>query len=69
MANRPEREYQVPHSKMVELQQPMNCVMCGACVSDCTVLEETSKFLAPAALAKARTAWLAIHAMRKPVSG
>ena len=49
----PDREYQVPHSKMVELQQPMNCVMCGACVSDCTVLEETSKFLAPAALAKA----------------
>ena len=49
----PAREYQVPHSKMVELQQPMNCVMCGACVSDCTVLEETSKFLAPAALAKA----------------
>jgi succinate dehydrogenase / fumarate reductase iron-sulfur subunit len=49
----PEREYQVPHSKMVELQQPMNCIMCGACVSDCTVLEETSKFLAPAALAKA----------------
>jgi succinate dehydrogenase / fumarate reductase iron-sulfur subunit len=49
----PEREYQVPHSKMVELQQPMNCIMCGACVSDCTVLEVDSKFLAPAALAKA----------------
>ena len=49
----PEREYQVPHAKMVELQQPMNCIMCGACVSDCTVLEEDSNFLAPAALAKA----------------
>lgn len=49
----PEREYKVPHSKMVELQQPMNCIMCGACVSDCTVLEVDEKFLAPAALAKA----------------
>ena len=49
----PEREYQVPAAKMVELQQPMNCIMCGACVSDCTVLEEDSNFLAPAALAKA----------------
>ena len=49
----PEREYQVPHSKMLELQQPMNCIMCGACVSDCTVLEVDDRFLAPAALAKA----------------
>lgn len=49
----PEREYLVPHSKMVELQGPMNCIMCGACVSDCTVLEVDNRFLAPAALAKA----------------
>jgi succinate dehydrogenase / fumarate reductase iron-sulfur subunit len=49
----PEREYLVPHSKMVELQGPMNCIMCGACVSDCTVLEVDDRFLAPAALAKA----------------
>ena len=49
----PEREYKVPHSKRVELQQPMNCIMCGACVSDCTVLEVDEIFLGPAALAKA----------------
>jgi succinate dehydrogenase / fumarate reductase iron-sulfur subunit len=49
----PEREYQVPHAKMVELQQPMNCIMCGACVSDCTVMEVDPSFLGPAALAKA----------------
>ena len=65
----PEREYQVPHEDMVELQQPMNCIMCGACVSDCTVLEVDDKYIAPAALAKAyrvvgdprhakRTEWL-----------
>jgi succinate dehydrogenase / fumarate reductase iron-sulfur subunit len=31
----------------------MNCIMCGACVSDCTVLEVDENFIAPAALAKA----------------
>ena len=31
----------------------MNCIMCGACVSDCTVLEVDKNFLGPAALAKA----------------
>jgi succinate dehydrogenase / fumarate reductase iron-sulfur subunit len=31
----------------------MNCIMCGACVSDCTVLEVDKSFLGPAALAKA----------------
>jgi len=49
----PEREYLVPNSAMLELAQPMGCIMCGACVSDCTVLEVDKTFLAPAALAKA----------------
>ena len=31
----------------------MNCIMCGCCVSDCTVLEVDDKFIGPAALAKA----------------
>jgi succinate dehydrogenase / fumarate reductase iron-sulfur subunit len=31
----------------------MNCIWCGACVSDCTVLEVDKSFIAPAALAKA----------------
>lgn len=57
----PEREYLVPPERMEELQVAMNCIMCGACVSDCTVLEAELKlekpmektFLGPAALAKA----------------
>ena len=31
----------------------MNCIHCGACVSDCPVLEIDKNFIAPAALAKA----------------
>ena len=31
----------------------MNCIMCGACVSDCTVAGGRHEFLGPAALAKA----------------
>ena len=38
---------------MVNLLTAMNCIMCGACVSDCTVLEVDSNFIGPAALAKA----------------
>ena len=57
----PEHEYVVPNQAMVHLSEVMNCIMCGACVSDCTVLEAELKagkpydqtFLAPAALAKA----------------
>jgi succinate dehydrogenase / fumarate reductase iron-sulfur subunit len=49
----PEREYIVPNQAMTELAEVMNCIMCGACVSDCTVLEVDKSFLGPAALAKA----------------
>lgn len=49
----PEREYLVPHAAMLDLTGVMNCIMCGACVSDCTVLEVDPEFIAPAALAKA----------------
>jgi succinate dehydrogenase / fumarate reductase iron-sulfur subunit len=49
----PEREYLVPHSAMLDLAQTMNCIHCGVCVSDCTVLEVDKNFIAPAALAKA----------------
>ncbi len=38
---------------MIDLTHTMNCIMCGACVSDCTVLEVDKNFIAPAALAKA----------------
>lgn len=49
----PEREYLVPNEAMLELTQVMNCIHCGACVSDCTVLEVDKNFIGPAALAKA----------------
>jgi succinate dehydrogenase / fumarate reductase iron-sulfur subunit len=49
----PEREYRVPNESMIDLTHTMNCIMCGACVSDCTVLEVDKNFIAPAALAKA----------------
>jgi succinate dehydrogenase / fumarate reductase iron-sulfur subunit len=49
----PEREYVVPNEAMNALNEVMNCIMCGACVMDCTVLEVDKSFLGPAALAKA----------------
>jgi succinate dehydrogenase / fumarate reductase iron-sulfur subunit len=49
----PEREYLVPNESMAALGEVMNCIMCGACVSDCTSLEVDETFLGPAALAKA----------------
>ena len=38
---------------MLHLSAVTACIMCGACVSDCTVLEVDPTFLGPAALAKA----------------
>ncbi len=49
----PEGEYIAPNEDMVHLAGVMDCIMCGACVSDCTVLEVDANFLGPAALAKA----------------
>ncbi len=49
----PEHEYLVPNEAMIDLTHVMNCIMCGACVSACTVLEVDKTFIAPAALAKA----------------
>jgi succinate dehydrogenase / fumarate reductase iron-sulfur subunit len=49
----PEREYIVPNEAMSALGEVMNCIMCGACVSDCTSMEVDKSFLGPAALAKA----------------
>ena len=49
----PEQEHIVPNDAMVHLAGVMACIMCGACVSDCTVLEVDPHFLGPAALAKA----------------
>lgn len=49
----PEAEYVAPNEDMLHLAEVMSCIMCGACVSDCTVLEVDDNFLGPAALAKA----------------
>ncbi len=49
----PEAEYMAPAEAMSHLSGVMTCIMCGVCVSDCTVLEVDSKFVGPAALAKA----------------
>ena len=49
----PVQEYITPNDDMLHLAGVMDCIMCGACVSDCTVLEVDSNFLGPAALAKA----------------
>lgn len=46
-------EYIASNESMTNLLTAMNCIMCGACVSDCTVLAVDSNFIAPAALAKA----------------
>ena len=49
----PEREYIVPPESMIDVTQPMACIHCGACVSDCLSLEVDPLFIGPAALAKA----------------
>ena len=49
----PETEYIAPAEDMQHLTGVMACIMCGACVSDCTVLGVDENFLGPAALAKA----------------
>ncbi|MFQ6026281.1 MAG: succinate dehydrogenase/fumarate reductase iron-sulfur subunit [Dehalococcoidia bacterium] len=49
----PEAEYLASNESMLHLSGVTACIMCGACVSDCTVWEVDDTFLGPAALAKA----------------
>jgi succinate dehydrogenase / fumarate reductase iron-sulfur subunit len=49
----PQGEYLASNESMLHLAGVMDCILCGACVSDCTVLEVDPNFLGPAALAKA----------------
>ena len=48
----PDTEYLAPDEDMLHLAGVVSCILCGACVSDCTVMEVDSNFLGPAALAK-----------------
>ena len=49
----PEAEYIASNEDMLRLSSVTSCIMCGACVSACTVMEVDPTFLGPAALAKA----------------
>jgi len=49
----PLAEYTASPEARSHLTGVMSCIMCGVCVSDCTVLEVDKNFLGPAALAKA----------------
>jgi len=49
----PEAEHIASNESMTHLLGVMNCIMCGACVSECTALEVDPAFTGPAALAKA----------------
>ncbi len=49
----PTGEYIASNESMMHLSGVTACIMCGACVSDCTVMEGDANFLGPAALAKA----------------
>lgn len=49
----PEREFLQTPAERAKLDQTGNCILCGACYSDCNALEMNPKFVGPHALAKA----------------
>ena len=49
----PQKEHIVSKAEREHLDQVGNCIMCGACYSDCNSEEVEERFLGPAALAKA----------------
>ncbi|BAU06089.1 succinate dehydrogenase/fumarate reductase iron-sulfur subunit [Fischerella sp. NIES-3754] len=51
--NVPEREFLQTPQERSRLEQTGNCIMCGACFSECNGFEVNSKFVGPHALAKA----------------
>jgi succinate dehydrogenase / fumarate reductase iron-sulfur subunit len=50
----PEKERHQSPDEFLKIDDASTCIMCGACYSDCNVLEVDPKFLGPAALAKAQ---------------
>ncbi|MFZ2586627.1 MAG: 2Fe-2S iron-sulfur cluster-binding protein [Alphaproteobacteria bacterium] len=49
----PEAATSVDKDSFSQVNMVSNCIMCGACYSDCTAMVENPDFLGPAALAKA----------------
>ncbi|NJM66599.1 MAG: succinate dehydrogenase/fumarate reductase iron-sulfur subunit [Acaryochloris sp. RU_4_1] len=49
----PEREFLQSPADRSKLDQTGNCILCGACYSDCNALETNENFVGPHALAKA----------------
>ena len=50
----PEKEREQSPHQFRMIDDATTCIMCGACYSDCNVLEVDKNFLGPAALAKAQ---------------
>lgn len=50
----PEKERRQLPEQFADIDAASTCIMCGACYSDCNVLEVDNDFLGPAALAKAQ---------------
>lgn len=48
-----EKEAHVNKDSFSQVNMVSNCIMCGACYSDCTAMVENPAFIGPAALAKA----------------
>lgn len=53
LADVPEHERIVAEEQMQKVYREANCIMCGACVSECNSWTVNEKFLGPAALATA----------------
>ncbi|MGB3401094.1 MAG: succinate dehydrogenase/fumarate reductase iron-sulfur subunit [Microcoleaceae cyanobacterium] len=50
----PEREFLQSPEERAKLDQNGNCILCGACYSDCNAIEVNPDFVGPHALAKAQ---------------
>lgn len=50
----PEREFLQTPEERAKLDQMGNCILCGACYSDCNAVEVNPNFVGPHALAKAQ---------------
>jgi len=49
----PEKEYKQLPKEREPINEPIDCILCGACTSSCTVAWTNSDYLGPAALLKA----------------